>query len=94
MSTFLYSKHSASLFGCRIVLIIMLFILIGCKTANYGKFKQSREVEKSCRHRDRPADDRCRCHHSDASVVTTSVPTSHRALRRKSARPPSGRAAR
>lgn len=40
------SKRLTCLFGRWLVLIIMVSLLIGCKTANYGKFKQSREVEK------------------------------------------------
>ena len=46
MDASLNSKHPIWLFGRLLVLIIMVSMLIGCKTANYGKFKQSREVEK------------------------------------------------
>ena len=46
MNASLNSKSLKYLFGRWLVLIIMVSMLIGCKTANYGTFKQSREVEK------------------------------------------------
>jgi hypothetical protein len=46
MDASLNSKRLTCLFGRWLVLIIIVSMLIGCKTANYGKFKQSPEVEK------------------------------------------------
>ena len=46
MNASLNPKRLTCLFGRWLVLIIMVSMLIGCKTANYGRFKQSSEVEK------------------------------------------------
>jgi len=46
MNASLNSKRLTCLFARWLVLIIMVFLLIGCNTASYGTFKQSREVEK------------------------------------------------
>jgi len=46
MNASLNPKRLTCLFSPWLVLIIMTSMLIGCKTANYGKFKQSSEVEK------------------------------------------------
>ncbi|MFC1798345.1 hypothetical protein ACFLZL_00870 [Thermodesulfobacteriota bacterium] len=40
------SKRLTCFLGRLFVLIIMVSMLIGCKTANYGKFKISTEVDK------------------------------------------------
>lgn len=40
------SKRLTCLFAPWLALIVIAFMLISCETANYGKFKQSREVEK------------------------------------------------
>jgi len=46
MDASLNSKRLTCLFVRWLVLTIMVSMLIGCEMANYGKFKQSREVEK------------------------------------------------
>ena len=46
MNASLSSKTLTCLFGRWLALTILVSLLIGCKTANYGKFKQSHEVEK------------------------------------------------
>ncbi|MFC1798581.1 hypothetical protein ACFLZL_02095 [Thermodesulfobacteriota bacterium] len=46
MNSLSNAKHPVTRISRWLVLIIMATMLIGCKTANYGKFKQSREAEK------------------------------------------------